>query len=89
MAALSDLLASQNVYLVLLSGAIIYYAAVGVYRLYFSPLARFPGPKLAALTYWFQFYHDVIRQGQYIFETKKMHEKYGKQSRSWMATKSR
>ncbi len=48
------------------------------YRLYLSPLAKFPGPKLAALTLWYEFYHDVIKGGKYTWEIAKMHERYGK-----------
>ena len=55
----------------------LYLVSVAVYRLYFSPLAKFPGPKLAALTYGVELYHDVLRRGRYMFEIAKMHEKYG------------
>ena len=55
----------------------VYFVTVAVYRLYLSPLAKFPGPKLAALTYGVEFYHDVLRRGQYTFEILKMHEMYG------------
>ncbi|KAJ8068063.1 hypothetical protein OCU04_003637 [Sclerotinia nivalis] len=48
-----------------------------IYRLYFSPIAKFPGPKLAALTLWYEFYFNVIRDGQWIWEIKRMHEEYG------------
>ncbi len=48
-----------------------------VYRLFFHPLAKFPGPKLAASTVFFEFYYDGIRGGQYTFEIAKMHKKYG------------
>lgn len=48
-----------------------------VYRLYAHPLARFPGPKLAAATFFYEFYYDVIRGGMYIWEIERMHEKYG------------
>lgn len=49
-----------------------------VYRLYLHPLANIPGPKLAALTCWYEGYYDVIRQGQYLFQFSAMHQKYGK-----------
>lgn len=50
-----------------------------LYQLFFHPLARIPGPKLAAISHAYEFYHDVIRNGMYIWEIEKMHEKYGKQ----------
>ncbi|PYI02043.1 cytochrome P450 [Aspergillus sclerotiicarbonarius CBS 121057] len=52
-------------------------ATVVIYRLYFSPLASIPGPQIAAATSLFHFYHDVIRDGQYIWVVRQMHEKYG------------
>lgn len=56
---------------------VVYVLAGAVYRLYFSPLAKFPGPKLAALTLWYEFYYDVIKKGRYTWEIRRMHEKYG------------
>ncbi|KAI0400710.1 cytochrome P450 [Xylaria palmicola] len=47
------------------------------HRLYLSPLAKFPGSKLAAATSWFEFYYDYWQNGQYIFKIEQMHEKYG------------
>lgn len=54
-----------------------YMVVLGIYRLYFSPLSKFPGPKLAIATGWYEFYHDVVQQGRYLWEIEKMHEQYG------------
>jgi hypothetical protein len=56
---------------------IAYFFGLALYRLYLSPLAKFPGPKLAALSQWYEFYYDVVLPGQYIFQIQKMHKKYG------------
>ena len=59
-----------------------YISYVTIYRLYLHPLSKFPGPKLAALTYWYDFYYDVLKgsyAGQRIFEIEELHARYGKQ----------
>lgn len=50
---------------------------MAIYRLTFHPLAKFPGSKLAAATYWNETYHDVFRGHQYVWEIQRMHEQYG------------
>ncbi|KAF0319193.1 cytochrome P450 [Colletotrichum asianum] len=56
-----------------------YVTWVSIYRLCFSPIAKFPGPKLAALTGRYEAYFDLVPKGggQFPFATKRMHEKYG------------
>lgn len=58
-------------------GIFLYCVGGVIYRLYLSPLAKFPGPKLAAATLWYEFYYDVIQEGQYTFKIKELHDKYG------------
>lgn len=57
---------------------VLYLASGAIYRIYLSPLAKFPGPKLAALTLWYEFYYDVIKRGKFTWEIQQMHQKYGK-----------
>lgn len=59
------------------AGLLLYVVGGATYRLYLSPLAKFPGRKLAALTLWYEFYHDYFRRGQYTWEIADMHEKCG------------
>lgn len=56
---------------------IIWTGIVVVYRLGFSPLARFPGPKLAALTGWYETYFECFKRGRFWVEIERMHEQYG------------
>lgn len=56
---------------------VLYTIYVAIYRLYLSPLAGIPGPRLAALTQWYEFYYDIILPGQYTFKTVELHKKYG------------
>ncbi|KAI1498688.1 cytochrome P450 [Biscogniauxia marginata] len=52
-----------------------YFACVAIYRLYFHPLAKFPGPKLAAISdLW---YVRAWTGGRYPFIMQEMHAKYG------------
>ncbi|OJI85470.1 hypothetical protein ASPTUDRAFT_119373 [Aspergillus tubingensis CBS 134.48] len=41
------------------------------------PLAKFPGPRLAAATGLYEFYYDVIRDGQFVWHIERLHQKYG------------
>lgn len=72
-----DLLPS-NAFLAALSLWIAYLVAGGIYRLYFHPLAKFPGPKIAALTGWYECYHDLFRHGMFIWKLRELHDQYGK-----------
>ena len=60
-------------------GGIIHYGGLVVYRIWFHPLAKFPGPKIAALTYWYESYYDLIRNGgaQYPRRIREMYARYG------------
>ena len=61
----------------LLAAIFLYYATRTVYRLYFHPLSRFPGPKLATATRWYEGYYDAILNGRYLFKIAELHEEYG------------
>lgn len=55
----------------------LYYSSLVFYRLYLHPLAKFPGPKLAAVSRWYEGYYDLILGGKYTWKIQEMHKKYG------------
>ncbi|KAL4880998.1 cytochrome P450 [Aspergillus karnatakaensis] len=65
------------IWFVLFGLVIVFLIGLSIKRLFFSPIAHFPGPKIAAVTLWYEFYHDVVRRGQYFRVIEKMHKRYG------------
>lgn len=55
-----------------------YLALLALYLLYWSPIAHIPGPRLAALTGWYETFFDVFQGGQFTFQIKAWHQQYGK-----------
>lgn len=62
-------------------GALVVLALYRLYiiitRLYFHPLAKFPGPWLAAATTLYRAYYQVWKDGKMIEHATKLHEIYG------------
>lgn len=56
---------------------ILYFLYLTVYRLFLSPISQFPGPKLAAWTYWYEFWYDVVAEPEYTFKIGRLHKQYG------------
>ena len=66
-----------NIVLGLVTLQLAYTIYTAINRLFFSPLRHIPGPKLAALTSWYEFYFDAIQQGKFVWKIKELHFEYG------------
>lgn len=60
-------------------GAVVlfYLVTLASYRLFLHPLATFPGPKLAAITRYYEAYYDIVKNGEYTFKIAELHKEYG------------
>ncbi|KAL4886900.1 putative benzoate 4-monooxygenase cytochrome P450 [Aspergillus karnatakaensis] len=56
---------------------LIYIATIVTYRLTLHPLARVPGPLLARVSYFYEYYHDLYHLGQFAFKLRDLHREYG------------
>ncbi|PWY89786.1 cytochrome P450 [Aspergillus heteromorphus CBS 117.55] len=71
---LPDLFNSAS-YIVLFALAV--QIGVAIYRLTLHPLAKFPGPKLAAASELYGIYYDIWKKGKYVKRYPGLHKKYG------------
>lgn len=61
----------------LLSTWMIYLVWQAIYRLKFHPLAKFPGPRLAAITMMYAGWYDLPFASSFCKELPRLHDKYG------------
>ena len=72
-----DTLIHWELMLILGTVFLVYSTCLVVYRLYFSPLAHFPGPKLVAATAWYETFVDIT-SNKFHEILLDMHKKHGK-----------
>lgn len=73
----------SSLWLTMLLAVMVPFVFLAIYRLYFHPLCKFPGPKLAALTDYWELYQDFFREesGYLFIELDNLHQKYGTRSK--------
>jgi hypothetical protein len=64
----------------IVSLTVFYCTVLAAYRIFWHPLSHIPGPKLAALTIWYEGFFDLFQGGKYTFKIAELHEKYGEMS---------
>ncbi|RYC59096.1 hypothetical protein CHU98_g7103 [Xylaria longipes] len=67
----------RRVVFILLCLWCVFFTAKVIYRLCFHPLAKFPGPKLAAGTFLYEGYYDAVKRGKYWKKIEELHSQYG------------
>lgn len=63
--------------LVILILLVLHCTTMVIYRMYFHPLAKFPGPRIAAVTHLYEVAWDYFGKGAYLYEIERMHQEYG------------
>ncbi|KAL4887211.1 cytochrome P450 [Aspergillus karnatakaensis] len=67
---------TRSIVLFLFLSCAVYTGVKSIARLYFHPLSNIPGPMLAAISGWYDFYYNVIHDGTYSSHWPRMHKKY-------------
>lgn len=74
---LANFLPDSHALAIVVSAFPLYIISLTTYRLILHPLRKIPGPRLAALTWWYEIYYDVFLPGQYNFKILELHKQYG------------
>ncbi|KAI9815380.1 MAG: hypothetical protein M1832_005519 [Thelocarpon impressellum] len=61
----------------LLAAAAVWVVGVAVYRVFFHPLAKIPGPRLAGLTHLYGTYFNATGGSRYFAQIEELHRRYG------------
>lgn len=70
-----DVVKNNPLLLPLVVTTVVYFLSFVLYRLFLHPLAKFPGPKLAAITRYYEAYYDIVHNGQYTFKIAELHKR--------------
>ncbi|KAL4891672.1 FRG1-like family-domain-containing protein [Aspergillus ambiguus] len=73
----SLLVSSVDAMYALVYAGLVFLVTLLVYRWALHPLAHIPGPPLAKVTYLYEWYYDLYLSGQFTFQLKDLHRKYG------------
>ncbi|OMP85179.1 Cytochrome P450 67 [Diplodia seriata] len=71
------LLAIRQVLLFAFSFLSGFFGSMAIYRLFFSPIRHFPGPRIAALTSFYRVYASIRSNIRLFSEIEKLHQQYG------------
>ena len=67
----------MTLYIVLVSLLFSYFTGLVLYRLFFHPLHKYPGPVLAVVTNWYEVYYNLVLGGEFVAEIERLHRLYG------------
>ena len=69
---------SSRIGMIVLWLLLFYVIFVLLHRLVLSPLANIPGPKLAAVTGFYEMYYDLVQKARFPWKIVELHRKYGR-----------
>lgn len=60
-----------------ITAVVAYAVSTTIYNVYFHPLAKFPGPPMAGVTFFWKAYVECIANRSFCHELDELHKRYG------------